>query len=255
MSLRWILVILSVFLFLSGYFIAQLGNNPVYALISILLVIALALPSFLACYMWLGRTKSLTVLGVLCIYAITLESLSLLTGVPYGEFSYSIIIGWKIFGLTPWTVPFAYIPLILGATSFSSRIVNKDWRLVLVSTFLLVATDMVLDPVSVFLEIWHYKNGGIYYGVPWSNFFGWVISGAIGSTLFIGLTEKERQVQMKTYYPKELMSSTVFFLIFWFSVAFWRRMIIPTIIGVLLISSYMLLIRNNLEDNTTKDNS
>jgi putative membrane protein len=58
--------------------------------------------------------------------------------------------------------------------------------LALISGALMMLLDLVIDPMAVrgdrwFLgRIFYYPNGGIYFGVPLSNFVGWVSVGAVG---------------------------------------------------------------------------
>jgi putative membrane protein len=245
LNLRWLLIIPGILFFLGGFFVAILGIDPSLAFVSALFVLVLAFPSFWVCYRWLGRVKGLVVLGILCIHAIIMESLAVLTGVLYGSFSYGSIVGWKIFGITPWTVPFAYVPLVLGTVPFASQLVNKYWQLILTSTLLLVVIDMVLDPGAILLGMWYYDAGGIYYGVPWSNFFGWLISGALSSTIFIYFSKEKIQEQKNIDFPMNLTLSTIYILAFWCSVALWSGMVFPALIGALLIFSYILFLRKN----------
>jgi len=58
---------------------------------------------------------------------------------------------------------------------------------------LMMLLDAVMDPLAVrgdqwFLgRIFYYAREGVYFGVPWSNFAGWVIVGAAGVGLYLGL--------------------------------------------------------------------
>jgi putative membrane protein len=58
---------------------------------------------------------------------------------------------------------------------------------------LMMALDLVIDPVAVrgnqwFLgHIFYYPSGGVYFGVPLSNFAGWVIVGTIGVGGYVAL--------------------------------------------------------------------
>ena len=54
--------------------------------------------------------------GGLGLYALVVESLAVATGIPYGRFSYSEVLGPPLFGLAPPTVLLAWTPLILGAS-------------------------------------------------------------------------------------------------------------------------------------------
>ena len=55
-----------------------------------------------------------------------------------------------------------------------------------VAGFFMMMLDVVIDPVAVrggrwFLgDLFYYPNGGVYFGVPLSNFAGWWLVGAIG---------------------------------------------------------------------------
>jgi len=58
--------------------------------------------------------------------------------------------------------------------------------LALVSGFLMMMLDVVIDPLAVRGDRWFlgrifwYPNGGPYFGVPLSNFAGWLVVGAAG---------------------------------------------------------------------------
>ena len=60
------------------------------------------------------------------------------------------------------------------------------WVIALVSGVLMMLLDVVIDPAAVrgdrwFLgRIFYYPDGGVYFGVPISNFMGWTIVGAVG---------------------------------------------------------------------------
>ena len=65
--------------------------------------------------------------------------------------------------------------------------------LALFSGVLMMALDVVIDPLAVrgdrwFLgQIFYYPDGGVYFGVPLSNFVGWVIVGAVGVGGYLAL--------------------------------------------------------------------
>jgi putative membrane protein len=42
-----------------------------------------------------------------------------------------------------------------------------------------VGMDLALDPAAVSLGFWGYAAGGWYYGVPWTNYAGWVLSAVV----------------------------------------------------------------------------
>lgn len=49
----------------------------------------------------------------------------------------------------------------------------------LVAAFIVSATDLVADPVSVEGGLWVWPDGGPFFGVPYSNYIGWIFVGTI----------------------------------------------------------------------------
>jgi len=152
------------------------------------------------------------------------------TGVPYGHFVYLRKIGALLFGAVPWTVPFSWPPLVLGALALSSTQTRRMVPLVALATGFLLAFDGVLDPGAVKQEFWKYASGGAYYGVPFSNFFGWIVSGAFGS--WIGWTLSKQ----RTPVPLTLISSSTLILSFWTSICLFSNLAFPAFLGVSLLS-------------------
>jgi putative membrane protein len=163
------------FLFINGFFVAKVpqATRPELAGVSATFVLVLWTPSFWALKNWLGLKRAALIAVLLGAFAIGIETFAVKTGWPYGNFSYSDKIGVKYFGIVPWTVPFAWSPLVLGAMALASRIAPK--RVIPAGVLVLLAFDLVLDPGAVKQDFWEYDAGGFYYGVPFSNFCGWVI--------------------------------------------------------------------------------
>lgn len=45
--------------------------------------------------------------------------------------------------------------------------------LLLLDASIMTGIDLLLDPVMVKLGAWKWQNGGVYFGIPFSNFVGW----------------------------------------------------------------------------------
>ncbi|WP_251328672.1 bisanhydrobacterioruberin hydratase [Haloplanus sp. HW8-1] len=129
----------------------------------------------------IDRRAALGVVG-LAGYAYTVEFVGLRTGVPYGDFHYAIDLGPTVAGV-PIGLPVFFLPLVcnayllclllLGPRAGAARV-----RLpAVVGT--VVAMDLVLDPGAAALGFWTYPGGGPVYGVPLSNFAGWILSATV----------------------------------------------------------------------------
>jgi uncharacterized membrane protein len=79
----------------------------------------------------------------------------------------------------------AYAAFCLARVALAGRRVPAP-VMALVSGVLMMLLDVVIDPVAVrgdrwFLgRIFFYPDGGVYFGVPLSNFAGWVVVGTLG---------------------------------------------------------------------------
>jgi uncharacterized membrane protein len=68
--------------------------------------------------------------------------------------------------------------------------IRESRRVLVTATVLMTLLDVVIDPLTLrgkrwFLgQIYSYPSGGIYFGVPLSNFIGWALVGAITIFLF-----------------------------------------------------------------------
>ena len=97
----------------------------------------------------------------------------------------------------------------------------------------LVLCDAVLDPGAVAFGFWTYEQGGWYYGVPLINYFGWLLSGAIG--IFIVQTSLHlfrSKVKRPLVLPNYASISAFCSLVFWSVVAMVHGHVMPALIGV-----------------------
>jgi putative membrane protein len=235
----------------SGFFVARVpdATRPEYAGVSAFFVVLFALPSYLALWRWRGAARAAPLLLGLGAFALGIESLALVTGWPYGEFDYGDKIGAKVLGLAPWTVPFAWSPLVLGAWALTNRppfpvrtTLRDRLAAVATGTLALLSLDLVLDPGAVHQGFWSYRHPGLYYGVPLSNFFGWVVSGLVGMAMMEALARPSsgrstpEALTQVTQVPAELMTSVFWILCFWTSVCLWAGLAVPGVVGVLLLA-------------------
>ncbi|MGQ0541008.1 MAG: isopentenyl-diphosphate Delta-isomerase [Blastocatellia bacterium] len=225
-----------------AFFMANVKLPPWSHVVSAINVVVFALPTLWAMKMWLGWRDGSILAAVLGLYALIIEASAIITGFPYGHFGYSDHLGFKLFGLVPWTVAFAWTPLILGAYSVAANLFEKRIPRIAATTILLTSFDVALDPGAVMLGFWKYADGGAFYGVPLSNFLGWLVSGLLGSILLDGLVAIFKPL-LPT--PVQLSISTIFIIFFWLAIAVFGGMTAPALIGAAILFGLVWVYRKN----------
>lgn len=112
------------------------------------------------------------------------ESLSIMTGFPFGFYNYVNMEGPRIFGV-PITITFSYFALgylswmlshILTG-QYDKKLEGKHTFIIpIIAAFIMVMWDLCMDPIaSTIYKLWIWTNPGDYYGVPITNYFGWFL--------------------------------------------------------------------------------
>ena len=126
--------------------------------------------------------RAATGVGLLVAYSYAVEYVGVHTGVPYGEFFYGVDLGPVVAGV-PLGLPIFFVPLVLNAYLLCLLLLGDRARVAAIRLLAVIATvvtmDVVLDPGAVALGFWVYPNGGAFYGVPGSNYAGWVLSATV----------------------------------------------------------------------------
>ncbi|MGY5876895.1 MAG: carotenoid biosynthesis protein [Candidatus Thorarchaeota archaeon] len=112
-----------------------------------------------------------------------LESLSILTGIPFGNYYYT---GIGKIGEVPWIIMPAYfgtgyLSWLIGHTllnNYKSEVQGKNiFLLPFIASFVMVMWDLSMDPIlSTIQGEWVWVDPGFYFGVPLTNFVGWFIT-------------------------------------------------------------------------------
>jgi uncharacterized membrane protein len=125
--------------------------------------------------------RSAALLAFVAVYIVSLASELLGTGygVPFGPYSYTSLLGPKWFNLVPLLIPLSWFTMSWAGWVIARRC-TSGVSAVLLGTSLLIAWDLLLDPaMSKVTSYWVWGETGSYYGMPWSNLFGWGVTGLV----------------------------------------------------------------------------
>jgi putative membrane protein len=125
-----------------------------------------------------GWRRTLLTLGTVVIISFIAEYIGSHTGWLFGAYSYTDILQPQLGGV-PLLIPLAWFMMLpcAWATVYAYR---QRWLLfVLLSAISLTAWDLLLDPQMVQWGLWAWANPEGYFGIPWSNYAGWLLTAAI----------------------------------------------------------------------------
>jgi uncharacterized membrane protein len=130
---------------------------------------------------------------------------------------------------------------------------RRSWRTLVLGGFLFMFLDIIIDPVALqgyrwFLgQIYGYRETGIYFGVPMSNFYGWLL---VGLVLVGALQVLDRQPalvgrgsQWLHRIPGIGLLGPILYLsvlVFNLSVTFWIGELLLGLVGVLLVGVFLV---------------
>ncbi len=226
-----LLIASCVFLFISGFFLSRFPDVEGASYASYGFNLLIALPSFIAIVRQFGAARGVAALAAVSVFGYLIEGFGVATHVPYGEFYYGDPLGPTILGLVPYLLPLSYVPLVIGAVAVVSG-AGTTLRRIVLGGLLLVVIDGVLDPGAASLGFWIWPGGGPYYGVPLSNFGGWLISGLIASALVTWIGG--RRLIDRPLRPG-LLDSLLISMVLWMSVCIFSGLVFPAVLAALLI--------------------
>ncbi len=214
-------------------------DTPGQAGVALVFNLLVALPSYAALHRRVGAVRAAQVLFALAMFGWSIESLGVVTGFPYGRFHYSPKLEPLLFGIVPLGLPLSWPPLVLAAVAATEGEGGRGW--LPRATALLVAIDLVLDPGAAAVGFWVWESPHGFYGVPWTNFAGWLLSGAIGCAIVSRALRGSR--------PEPAMVDTAIAgLTFWSVVAALKGLHAPLALGLTLMGGLLAFRLRALRD-------
>lgn len=137
-----------------------------------------------------GWKRALGLIALVFAVSLFFESVGVATGLIYGPYHYTDMLGPKFLGLVPYLIPAAWFMMSYPSFVIADRMVPISWnlgrknntgaghwqRLLAVSAvggLVMTAWDMIMDPVMVFNGHWVWDVNGAYHGIPLQNYWGW----------------------------------------------------------------------------------
>ncbi|HKF47763.1 MAG TPA: carotenoid biosynthesis protein [Terracidiphilus sp.] len=157
----------------------------------------------------LGGVGILVFAAICAVVGNVMENIGLATGFPYGHYRFLEVMGPRLFevpvllGLA--YVGMAYVSWTLAWFLFSDAPRGPAIRflaLPFTASAIMVAWDVAQDPVwSTVLHAWVWRDGGSWFGVPLSNYFGWFLTVFLIFVLFAAFEQRRGPDRTMSAWP------------------------------------------------------
>ena len=189
-------------------------------------------------------TRVAYVVGIVVTVTLGAEALGTATGFPFGRYNYTDLLQPQVLHV-PIIITVAWLMMLPSSWAVAAVITgaNSGWRFIAVSAAAMTAWDLFLDPQMVDWGLWVWEDVGsfTYFGIPWQNYFGWLLVSGI-------VTALARPTQLPTN-PLLLIYVTVWVLQTIGMLFFWG-LVGPAIVGFIGMGLFVTLVaRHYLRDN------
>lgn len=128
-----------------------------------------------------GLARTLKTFAIVAALSYFAELLGSATGFPFGRYHYTDLLQPQLAGV-PLLIPLAWMMMLAPAWAIAKIILGesaRSWAFILLSACAFTAWDLFLDPQMVAWGFWVWETPGPYFGIPVSNYFGWLLVSAI----------------------------------------------------------------------------
>jgi putative membrane protein len=151
----------------------------------------------------MGLRRAVALFAAAVAISLGAELLGTSTALPFGEYHYSTLLGYRLFGLVPVPIPVSWFYMLYASLAIGARIRpvsdngGSRWGRAALAGLVLVAWDVAMDPAMVRTAHWAWGAGDVFrqaglpvwladffardafYGMPLSNWLGWFLTGTL----------------------------------------------------------------------------
>ena len=131
-----------------------------------------------------GAKRTLRAFAVVLTSTWALEWIGSSTGIPFGTYAYTDVLQPQL-AHVPLHIPPAWFMMLPPSWAIAASITKGRMGIgfVVISALAFTAWDLFLDPQMVAWGYWVWDEPGLYFGIPLSNYLGWVFSAALVTAL------------------------------------------------------------------------
>ena len=110
------------------------------------------------------------VISVLFLIGFFVEVIGVYSGLLFGEYHYGKTLGFQFFGV-PLIIGVNWVLLVMSSFAVSSYFVSNSIFKVILSSIIMVLLDLMIEPVAIRLDFWHWQAEVI----PLQNYLMWFL--------------------------------------------------------------------------------
>ena len=156
-----------------------------------------------------GTNKQWLVFLIIAVIGYFIEVIGVTTGVIFGDYIYKTTLGWKLFE-TPLIIGVNWMLLTYGVVYTIGIKIKNTIGIALASAFVLVALDILIEPVAIKYDFWTWKQAI----VPFKNYIAWFFI----SFILCYIVAHYKSVSKNNFAPYLLVMQFIFFGIFNFMI-------------------------------------
>ncbi len=147
----------------------------------------------------IGRRTAMLAFAVAFALSLGSEIAGTATGFPFGAYSYTDQLGYRIGGLVPFNIPTSWFYMLVASLAICARTMTArddnltKWWWSFVASLVLTAWDVSMDPAMVKTHHWTWLVGNLsreqalsrflgqpfFFGMPLTNWLGWILTGTL----------------------------------------------------------------------------
>jgi len=159
-----------------------------------------------------GWRDALVLLAICLVTTFAMENIGATTGLPFGHYHFEVGSNLVHVGVIPIIVGplwfgMGYFAWIVAGTLLGSadrRLSGKIQLIALpvVAAFVMTQWDVVMDPPNATIsKAWIWHDGGAHFGVPLSNYLGWLLTSWLFYQAFAIYLSRRRHASRRTAEP------------------------------------------------------
>jgi putative membrane protein len=133
-----------------------------------------------------GIAPTLRTVAVVLVCAWAMEFIGHTTGFPFGSYDYTERFQPQLGGV-PLLIPLAWLMMLPPSWAVARAITGQASgpAFVAMTAIAITAWDLFLDPQMVNWDVWRWADPGPfhYFGIPWVNFAGWLLTASLITVL------------------------------------------------------------------------